>query len=215
MKTEERERLRRAYYNVHVLQIRRVHDDLMVLRVVPDQQLQPLAAGQYTTLGLAPWERRADGIENPTDFSVEAASATSHLIRRVYSISCAILDESGELAPIDELPFLEFYINYVHRPGDNPPMLTPRLFALGEGDRLHIGRRAHGRYTTDPLAVGENVVFAATGTGEAPHNAMVVELLRRGHLGKVAVVTCGLVVSTSPIWKCTGCSSDVSRPIDT
>ena len=54
MKTEERERLRRAYYNAHVLQIRRVHDDLMVLRVVPDQQLQPLVAGQYTTLGLAP-----------------------------------------------------------------------------------------------------------------------------------------------------------------
>ena len=51
----------------------------------------------------------------------------------------------GRLAPIDELPFLEFYINYVHRPSDNHPMLTPRLFALGEGDRLHsAGERTAG-----------------------------------------------------------------------
>jgi ferredoxin--NADP+ reductase len=29
------------------------------------------------------------------------------------------------------------------------------------------------------------VVFFATGTGEAPHNAMVVELLRKGHMGPI------------------------------
>jgi ferredoxin--NADP+ reductase len=29
------------------------------------------------------------------------------------------------------------------------------------------------------------VVFFATGTGEAPHNAMIVELLRKGHQGPI------------------------------
>ena len=28
-------------------------------------------------------------------------------------------------------------------------------------------------------------MFFATGTGEAPHNAMVVELLRKGHMGPI------------------------------
>ena len=35
---------------------------------------------------------------------------------------------------------------------------------------------------TDPHGT---VVFFATGTGEAPHNAMIVELLRKGHMGPI------------------------------
>jgi ferredoxin--NADP+ reductase len=31
----------------------------------------------------------------------------------------------------------------------------------------------------------DTVVFLATGTGEAPHNGMVVELLRKGHVGPI------------------------------
>src|SRR5690606_8327700 len=33
------------------------------------------------------------------------------------------------------------------------------------------------------------VVLAATGTGEAPHNAMAAELLGTGHRGRIVVVT--------------------------
>ena len=96
----------------------------------------------------------------------------------------------GGLTRIDDLPFLEFYFNCIHKPSDDPPMLTPRLFALREGDRLYMGLHSHGRYTVETIGRNENVIFAATGTGEAPHNAMVAELLSRGHIGRIAVVTC-------------------------
>jgi ferredoxin--NADP+ reductase len=36
----------------------------------------------------------------------------------------------------------------------------------------------------------DRVIFAATGTGEAPHNAMLAELLAWGHRGKIISVTC-------------------------
>jgi ferredoxin--NADP+ reductase len=36
----------------------------------------------------------------------------------------------------------------------------------------------------------DNVVFLATGTGEAPHNYMLWELLRRGHTGHILSACC-------------------------
>jgi ferredoxin--NADP+ reductase len=33
-------------------------------------------------------------------------------------------------------------------------------------------------------------VFVATGTGEAPHNAMIAQLLAAGHRGRIVAVTC-------------------------
>jgi len=43
-----------------------------------------------------------------------------------------------------------------------------------------------GRYTLAPVTdPASTVVFFATGTGEAPHNAMVIELLRKGHYGPI------------------------------
>ena len=58
------------------------------------------------------------------------------------------------------------------------PALTPRLFALKEGDRIQLGERITGHYTLDLVKEGDAVVFLATGTGEAPHNYMLWELLR-------------------------------------
>ncbi len=69
-------------------------------------------------------------------------------------------------------------------------MLTPRLFGLSEGDRLYVGRHATGQYTLDQIHGQENLILMATGTAEAPHNAMVAELLRRRHAGKITVATC-------------------------
>jgi ferredoxin--NADP+ reductase len=186
MTPETRAELRRRHYNARVIQIRRMHDDLTTLRVAPDAKRHPTLAGQYTLLGLGCWEDRIDGLPSGTRNSPAAEA----LIRRAYSISCPILDDNGALTRIDDLPFLEFYVNCIHRPADDPPMLTPRLFALHEGDRLYVGPHSHGRYTVEGMGRSENVIFAATGTGEAPHNAMVAELLKRGHVGRIAVVTC-------------------------
>jgi ferredoxin--NADP+ reductase len=69
---------------------------------------------------------------------------------------------------------------------DNIPGLTPRLALKRPGDRIYLGPKVAGRYTltpvTDPYGTA---VFFATGTGEAPHNAMIVELLRKGHMGPI------------------------------
>ncbi|MEZ5227824.1 MAG: hypothetical protein R2710_14460 [Acidimicrobiales bacterium] len=66
------------------------------------------------------------------------------------------------------------------------PALTPRLALKRPGDRIYLGPKVAGRYTldavTDPNAT---VLFFGTGTGEAPHNGMVVELLRKGHMGPI------------------------------
>jgi ferredoxin--NADP+ reductase len=68
--------------------------------------------------------------------------------------------------------------------------LTIRIFALGERKRLYVGEHAHGKYTLKPVRLNDTVIFAATGTGEAPHNAMLAELLARGHRGPIVAVTC-------------------------
>ena len=73
---------------------------------------------------------------------------------------------------------------------DQPPGLTPRLFLLREGDRLFLAEKITGHFTPDSVKAGDNVVFLATGTGEAPHNYMAWELLRRGHAGKLLSACC-------------------------
>lgn len=173
----------RDAYNARVASIRRAHDDLLVMRIAPDLGVRlSYDAGQYTVLGLGAWEPRDDGLRPP-----EPANG---MVRRAYSYSCPMLDEAGVLVTTRNTPFAEFYIARVSRPSDAPPMLTPRLFALSPGDRIFIGPRAHGHYTLGPVRTADDVLFFATGTGEAPHNAMVAELLARGHGGRILSATC-------------------------
>lgn len=63
--------------------------------------------------------------------------------------------------------------------------MTPRLFALRTGDRLRVEPHVSGRYTLDAVKPMDDVFFFATGTGEAPHNAMIAELFARGHAGRI------------------------------
>src|SRR5436309_550738 len=49
---------------------------------------------------------------------------------------------------------------------------------------------ANSELLINPVKPGDTVVFLATGTGEAPHNYMIWELLRRGHAGKIVSVCC-------------------------
>ncbi|WP_145183596.1 ferredoxin--NADP reductase [Gimesia chilikensis] len=179
----EIEELRNKYYNATVQDLRMPHAHLMIMRVKPDAEVPRFSGGQYTTLGLGSWEHRVDG-------GSLAELPKQKLIRRAYSISCPMLDVQGDLLANDEIDYLEFYITLVLRPDTDDPPLTPRLFNLKEGDRLHLGKKPVGTYTLKPVEPADNVIFAGTGTGEAPHNSMTIELLKRGHTGQIVSMTC-------------------------
>ncbi|WP_339731878.1 ferredoxin--NADP reductase [uncultured Gimesia sp.] len=177
------EELVNKHYNATIQELRMPHAHLMIVRVKPDGDVPGFSGGQYTTLGLGSWEPRVDG--GPL-----AELAKPKLIRRAYSISCPMVDTQGNLLSNDQIDYLEFYITLVLRPDSDDPPLTPRLFSLKVGDRLHLGKKPVGTYTLKPIQPDDNVIFAGTGTGEAPHNSMSVELLERGHTGKIVSMTC-------------------------
>jgi ferredoxin--NADP+ reductase len=179
--------LRRQKYNATVLRLLKVHPDLMVMRVRPDFPRPPHKPGQYTALGLGFWEPRFPGC----DEEMLGPGDDTKLARRSYSISCALLDRRGDLLDVSQTDWLEFYIVLVRESGkEKPPVLTPRLFMLREGDRLFVGEKIAGNYTLDQVQPDDAVIFLATGTGEAPHNYMLWELLRRGHRGRILSACC-------------------------
>jgi ferredoxin--NADP+ reductase len=183
----EIQELRKKHYNSTVVYLRKSQIDLAILRVRPDYKLMPHQAGQYTTLGLGYWEPRMPGCQEE-HFDI---SHDDKLVRRSYSISHPVLGDDGKLFPKTPPEWLEFYVVLV-RESDKPepPALTPRLFMLREGDRLHMGERITGHYTLDPVQPGDAVLFLSTGTGEAPHNYMLWELLHRGHAGPIVSACC-------------------------
>ena len=170
-------------YNAVAIEVRYVHDALMILRVQPDDGISQFQPGQYATLGLRTDEQRIDGV-----CCVEASASSARLIRRAYSISHPLVDDNGKLITQYDCGFLEFYIALVRKPDDAPPPLTPRLFNLQAGHRIFVDPKVHGRYTLESIKPDDNVILAATGTGEAPHNAMLAELLGRNHQGHIASI---------------------------
>jgi ferredoxin--NADP+ reductase len=137
-------------------------------------------------MGLGNWEPRVPGCQDEH----LGEKVVWRVLKRAYSFSCSILDEGGRLRRPDEFPYFEFYVVLVRQGEENPPGLTPRLFALAPGDRLFVGPKATGHYTLDRVQPDDDVILAATGTGEAPHNAMVAQLLSTGHRGRIVTVTC-------------------------
>lgn len=172
----------RDSYNATISEVRIIHDELRIIRIQPDTGPLEFEAGQYITLGLGDWE-------HPIAGSWTKADPNGHrLIRRAYSISARILDSEGNLVPPQRDPELEFYIALVRGTEQHPSLLTPRLFALRPGDRLFAGSTAKGNYTLSRVQPNEHILFAATGTGEAPHNAMIAQLLASGHHGPITSV---------------------------
>lgn len=178
--------LRESHYNAVLSTLRLVHDELLILTVRPDDGPLAYEAGQYTVLGIGYWEPRLSGTQLETLQSEEQRLLT----KRAYSISCSIFDAQGDLLRPGTETESEFYVRLVRRGALHPPALTPRLFRMQEGDRIFVGHKAHGNYTLAAVRTDDNVVFAATGTGEAPHNAMITELLARGHRGRIASIVC-------------------------
>lgn len=180
------ERLREQHYNATITSIRAHNPDLWVIRVQPDEPIEPFKAGQYTTLGLGYWEPRADTASE--DFETDP-DLFEKMAWRSYSVSSSIVNDDGTLVdpPTDEV---EFYIVQVPPGTEEIPALTPRIFLKDVGDRIYMSRKLTGRYTLDGVRPTDNVVFLSTGTGEAPQNAMTAELLRQGHTGHIATVVC-------------------------
>jgi ferredoxin/flavodoxin---NADP+ reductase len=175
------EELRKEHYNATITYFEPTHSDLWVLGVKPDHGDIHHLPGQYASLGLGYWEDRIDNAEDPG-----LNDRWDKLVRRSYSISHRIFDEHGYLAQERDTTELEFYIVLVPPTPDNIPGLTPRLALKRPGDRIYLGPKVAGRYTLAPVTDPRGtVVFFATGTGEAPHNAMIVELLRKGHMGPI------------------------------
>jgi len=177
-------KLRSENYNATITHFEPAHSDLWVLRVRPDFGGSAFDPGQYASLGLGYWEPRIDDAEDPS-----LDDRWTKLIRRSYSISSRMLDDVGYLSDDRAGHELEFYIVKVPATPERVPGLTPRLALKRPGDRIYLGPKVAGRYTlapvTDPASI---VVFLATGTGEAPHNSMVIELLRKGHYGPIVSV---------------------------
>ncbi len=177
----EADRLRLENYNATITHFDRAHNELWVLRVEPDSRDVSHLPGQYATLGLGYWEPRVDDAEENL-----SSDKVRKMIRRSYSISSRMLDSRGYLVDPGLESAIEFYIVHVKPNGGQVPALTPRIAAKAEGDRIYIGPKIAGRYTLAPVDSPDlDVVFMATGTGEAPHNAMIAELLRRGHHGAI------------------------------
>lgn len=181
----EAEQLRDTHYNATVLERIDVHSDLMRIRVRPDDGFTPFSPGQYVALGLGYWEPRVP--DSQLEDLGPAKSWT--MVRRAYSISCAMFDSDVNLITCNECEFLEFYIALI-RYSDSPPALTPRLFLLQPGDRLFVQPRICGNYTLHHVSPDDDVLFLATGTGEAPHNAIVASLVKKGHRGRIVSATC-------------------------
>jgi len=172
--------LRDEHYNATIVAFEQRHSDLWVLRVKPDHGDTSHIPGQYASLGLGFWEDRVDDYVDPG-----IDDKWFKLIRRSYSISHPMFETSGYLAPPDTEE-LEFYIVLVQSDEDHIAALTPRLGKLQVGDRVYLGPKVAGRYTLSAVTNPEMaVVFFATGTGEAPHNSMITELLRKGHTGPI------------------------------
>lgn len=181
---EHDEHLREKYYNATITSIEPYNPELWMFRVRPDEPVEPFEPGQYTSLALGYWEPRADDA-----METFKEGQRDKLVRRSYSVSSPMLDADGNLAPAhpDEI---EFYVVKVSPTPDNIPGLTPRLWMKGEGDRIFMGRKFTGHYTLEGVKPTDNVIFLGTGTGEAPHNAMITELFRRGHQGNIVSVVC-------------------------
>lgn len=185
---EEAGQLREKYYNATIVERIDANPDLARFRIRPDNPIPPFDPGQYVALGIGNWEPRLEGTQ-PEEVPEKKLRK---LTRRAYSISCPLLDDHGQVAPVDSIDYLEFYITLVRAadsPDKKPPVLTPRLFNFQVGDRIEVQKKITGHYTLQEIGPADSVLMLGTGTGEAPHNAMTAKLLAGGHQGRVVNVT--------------------------
>ncbi len=142
---------------------------LMILRVRPDSWSMPdFKAGQYVAIGL-PWSAKRVELSDPES----PPSNPDQLIKRAYSIASSSKQKE----------YVELYITLV-RSGS----LTPRLFALKEGDGLFMSIKFKGMFTLDQVSEEMNLALVATGTGIAPYMSMIRTTFMADDTRKFAVL---------------------------
>lgn len=147
-----------ALTNAVVTQRIEVSPGLIILRVVPDGwELPEFEAGQFSVLGLPGSALRFAASEEE-----EELPDPDKLQKRAYSIASS--SKARE--------FMEFYVSLV--PSGR---LTPRLFALQNGDRVWLSPKATGMFTLDQVPTDKHIALISTGTGLAPYVSML-----RSHL---------------------------------
>jgi len=131
-----------------------VSPGLIIMRVKPDRwELPSFTPGQFGVLGLPGRARRCE-VSDPQDEIVDP----DKMIKRAYSIASSSVERE----------YMEFYVALVPSGA-----LTPRLFALEDGDRLWMSPKASGLFTLDEVPEDQHVVLISTGTGLAPYISML------------------------------------------
>ena len=140
---EHNEGLREHFYNATIAEIRSHNLDLWVMKVRPDEPIDPFKAGQYTTLALGYWEPRVD--EEHDDL---AEGQRDKMARRSYSVASSMINKEGDLLA-SHPEEVEFYIVLVPPDREEIPALTPRIFGKKVGDQIYMGRKFAGHYTLE------------------------------------------------------------------
>lgn len=148
-----------------------VNSEAMILRVKPDGwDLPEYAPGQFVVLALP---GKSPRIPYPLSEMEIEPPKPDKLIKRAYSVASSSKEKK----------YLEFYITLI-RSGT----LTPRLFALKEGDRIFMGKKLSGIFTLDDTPKESNLVMMGTGTGLAPYMSMIRTFLKSNCERKFTVI---------------------------
>ena len=142
-------------HNATVKVVVPLNPETIVLRIELDGAPFPFEPGQYAVLGLPRSAPRLPG-SLPDSTEVEHLPA-DQLIRRAYSITSNSKDRQ-----------LEFVVTLV-RSG----ALSPRLFALEAGSRVHVEPRAAGTFTLGTSSGNRDLLLVATGSAIAPYLSML------------------------------------------
>lgn len=155
--------------NAVVKEVKHLAPGLMILQVAPDGwELPDFTPGQFAVIGLP-----ASAPRSPEANGEDEAPVPDKLLRRSYSIASSSHQKE----------YLELFVALVHSGS-----LSPRLFALREGDRLWLSPKVSGLFTLQAVPGEANLVLIATGTGLGPYVSMLrTRLLDEPHR-RVAVI---------------------------
>ncbi len=155
--------------NAILVQKLEVSPGLVILRVVPDGwDLPEFLPGQFTVLGLPGRAPRCEGCD-PEEDTVDS----DKLIKRAFSVASSPSARD----------YIEFYVVLVPSGA-----LTPRLFALSNGDRLWLSKKVTGTFTLQDTPADKHLVLVSTGTGLAPYMSMLRTQLECGDQRRFAIL---------------------------
>lgn len=137
--------------------------ELAIVRVAPDAGVPDFRPGQYATLGVLPHPETEQAKKK----------GLAKLVMRPYSISSTPLENES----------IEFYLALVPQ-----GQFTPKIWDLGEGERLYMAPKCKGKFTLDSVPADRDLVMIATGTGIAPFMSMLKTYRQTGRWRRFIVI---------------------------